>query len=56
MENYQKQKPKGNLVPKLSLHGPMTRKVMQRNVWKDIANWRIKQLNNYTQSRNAMYG
>ena len=32
-------------------HGPMIWKVMQRNVWKDIANWRTKQLNNYTKSR-----
>ena len=29
-------------------HGPMTWKVMQRNAWKDIANWRTKQLNSYT--------
>ena len=38
----QKQKPRGNLMPKRYLHGPMTWKVMQRNAWKDIANWRIK--------------
>ena len=38
-------------MPKRYLHGPMTWKVMQRNVWKDIANWRIKQLNNDTKSR-----
>ena len=30
------------------LLGPTTWKVMQRNVWKDIANWRTKQLNSYT--------
>ena len=38
VENCQKQKPQGNLMPKLSLHGPMTWKVMQRNAWKEIAN------------------
>ena len=31
--------------------GPMTWKVMQRNVWKDIANFSIKQLSNYTKSQ-----
>ena len=30
------------------LHGPMTWKVMRRNVWNDIANWRTKLLNNCT--------
>ena len=50
-ENYQKQKPQGNLMPKLSLHGPMTWKVMQRKALKDIANWRIKQRNNNTKSQ-----
>ena len=45
-----------NLVQKsipmpLDLHGPTTWKVMQRNVWKDIANLRIKVLNNYTKSQ-----
>ena len=44
--NYQKREPQGNLTPTLSLHGPMTRKVLQRNAWKDIANWRIKKLIN----------
>ena len=29
METYQKQKPRGNLMPKRHLHGPMTWKVMQ---------------------------
>ena len=29
----------------ISPHGPMTWKVMQRNVWKDIVSWRIKRLN-----------
>ena len=41
-QNYQKQKPRGNLMPKPYLHGPMTWMVMQRNAWKDIANWRKK--------------
>ena len=31
-----------NLMQKQYLLGPMTWKVTQRNVWKDIANWRIK--------------
>ena len=34
-----------------SHHGRMIWKVMQRNVWEDVANWRIKQRNNYTKSR-----
>ena len=29
-------------------HGPMKWKDMQRNAWKDVANWRTKQPNNYT--------
>ena len=33
------------------LHGLMTWKVMQRNVWKHIANWRTKRLNNCTKSQ-----
>ena len=33
-------------MPKRYLHGPVTWKVMQRNVWKDIANLRIKRLSN----------
>ena len=41
----------GTLTPTLSLHGPMPWKVMQRNAWKDIANWRTTQPNNDTQSR-----
>ena len=41
-KNDQKKKPRGNLMPKRYLHGPMTWKVMQRNAWQDIANWRIK--------------
>ena len=45
-EKYQKQKSRRNLMPKRYLHGPMIWKVMQRNAWKDIANLRIKQLNN----------
>ena len=42
---------RGSLMPKQYLHGLMTWKVMRRNAWKDIANLRIKQLNNYTKSR-----
>ena len=42
----QKQKPQGNLTPKLSLHGPVTWKVKQRNAWKEIANWQTRRLNN----------
>ena len=34
----------GNLT-QTSLHGPMMWKVMQRNVWSDIASWRAKQPN-----------
>ena len=30
------------------LHGPMTRKVMPRNVWNDIASWQTRRLNNST--------
>ena len=51
VENYQKQEPHRNLMPKQYLDDPMTWKVMQRNAWKDIANWRIKQRNNKTKSR-----
>ena len=51
VENYQKQKSRGNLMPKRYLHGPMTWKVTQRNVWKDIVNLQIKRLNNYTKSQ-----
>ena len=29
----------------------MTWKVMPRNVWNDVANWRTKQLNNFTKSQ-----
>ena len=50
-ENYQKQMPWRNLMPKRYLHCPMTCKVMQRNAWEDIANLRIKQLSSYTKSR-----
>ena len=50
-KNCQKQKPRRNLMPKRCLHGPVTWNVMQRNAWKDIANWRIKQRNNYAKSR-----
>ena len=37
----------GNLTQTFP-HGPVIWKVMQRNVWSDIANWRTKQLNSYT--------
>ena len=42
-KNCQEQKPRGILMPKRYLHGPMTWEVMQRNVWKDIANLRMKE-------------
>ena len=32
-------------------HGLVTWKVMKRNVWNDIANWRTEQLNSYTKSQ-----
>ena len=35
----------------LDLHGPMTWKVMQRNTWKDLANWRAKQRNSRRKSQ-----
>ena len=38
----------GNLT-QTSLHGPMIWKVMQRNVWSDIANCRTKQPSNSTE-------
>ena len=34
-----------------SLHGPMIWKVMQRNVWSDIASWRTEQLNSFSKSQ-----
>ena len=46
VDNYQKQKPQRNLMPKLSFHGPVKWKVMQRNAWKDIVSW---------QSRNTVH-
>ena len=43
---------KSNLVQasltQTSLHGPMMWKVMQRNVWSDVASWRTKQPSNCT--------
>ena len=54
-KNCQKHKPRRNLMPKRYLHGPVTWKVTQRNAWKDIANLRIKQLNNYTKSRHHVW-
>ena len=41
----------GSLMQKSYLLRPTTWKVMQRNVWKDISNLRIKQLNNHTKSQ-----
>ena len=38
-------------MPKRYLHGSMTWKVMQRNAWKYVVNWRIKRRNSYTTSR-----
>ena len=43
-----KQKPKGNLMPKRYLHGPVTWKGMLRNVWKGFVSWQTKRLNNST--------
>ena len=34
-----------------SLHGPVICKVMQRNVWSDIVNWRTEQPSNCTKSQ-----
>ena len=41
----------GNLMQKSYRLGLSTWKVMPRNVWKDIANFRFKRLNNYTKSQ-----
>ena len=38
-------------MQKQYLLGLMTWKVMQRNAWKDIANWQKKQLNTKTKSQ-----
>ena len=46
-KNCQQRTPWRNLMPKRYLHGLMIWLVMQRNVWKDIANLRIKPFNNY---------
>ena len=51
MEKYQKRKPQGNLMPKRCLRGPVTWKV----TWKDIANWRIQRLNDYTKSQRHVW-
>ena len=40
----------GNLA-QTPLHRLVIWKVMQKGEWKDIANWRIKQLNNYLRSQ-----
>ena len=34
-----------------SPHGPMIWKVMQRNVWSDMASWLAKQLSSFTKSQ-----
>ena len=41
----------GEIWNKHFLMVPWYWKVMQRNTWKDIANWRTKQLNSYTKSQ-----
>ena len=41
----------GNLMQKQYLLGLVTWKVTQRSVWKDIANLRIKRLNNFSKSQ-----
>ena len=46
-EKYQRLKPRRILMPKRYLHGLVTWKVMRRSAWKDIANWRIKQLSHF---------
>ena len=40
----------GNLTQSFP-HGPVIFKVMQRNVWSDIASWRTKRLNSCTKSQ-----
>ena len=52
---FQKQKPQWNLMPKLSLHGPISWLVMQRSVWNDIVSWETRRLNQIIQSRDTMY-
>ena len=51
MTKYQKRKPQGNLMPKRYLRGPVTWKV----TWKDIANWRIQRLTDYTKSQRHVW-
>ena len=46
-KNFQFQRNRMRIFP----HGPLTWKVMQRNAWNDVANWRTKQLDNYTKSQ-----
>ena len=40
---------------RIFLHGLMIWNVMQRNVWKEIANWRIKRLTKLTKSRRHVW-
>ena len=51
LEKYQKRKPQGNLMPKRYLRGLVTWKV----TWKDIANWRIQRLIDYTKSQRHVW-
>ena len=44
-----------NLAPKIIFNVPMIWKVMRRNLWSDIVNWRTKQLNNYTKSQHRAW-
>ena len=51
LQERQKSCPVQGNLKQTFLHGPMTCKVTQRNAWKDIANWRTKQLNSCTKSQ-----
>ena len=44
----QKSYPVQEDLTQIYLHGLVLWKVMPRNVWSDLANWRTKELNNYT--------
>ena len=43
--------PRTGILSRTFPHGLITWKVMQRNAWKDIANWLTKQFNSYTKSQ-----
>ena len=47
IKNFQFPRNRTHIFP----HGLMTWKVMQRNVWKDVANWQTRQRNNHTESQ-----